>query len=724
MMFRTVALYTIFFFTLFSGYSQTQISGIIKSTSNLPLVGVNVYVLNTYDGTATNQEGLFSFTTETSGKQILVASAIGLQEFAQEINIDGNVDGIEIILSEEVKKLDDLVISAGVFEVSDEKKAVILKPLDIVTTAGATADIPGALNTLPGTQIVGETGKLFVRGGSGEETKTFIDGILVDEPYSLSPNNIPSRMRFSPFLFSGTAFSTGGYSAEYGQALSGTLVLSTDSEPLETQTDLSLMTVGVGIAHTQKWEKNSIFFETNYTDLTPYFLLVPQKTKWNNAPSSWQNTFMFRQKTGEYGNLRIFYNNDFSRMSINQLEPVNLSENVRVDLNNQYHYLNINYESPLNKYWYLKTGISKTFSNEQANLEQLSSSTTLNSGHVKVVLSYDKGVNVGLKIGAEIYQNHFIDKKQSSYENGSIQNEFEDWIPSLFLESNIYISQKFVALVGGRFEYSNLSDKATVMPRISMAYRTGEFSQISIASGIYRQRPQAQFISQNHKLDDEGSAHFILNYQISKDQKTFRAEIYRKNYERLIRYSWNTNGIYGNINNDGTGYAQGFDLFWRDGNTIKGVDYWISYSYLDTERNYKNFPSASIPSFSSRHNLSVVVKYFVENINTQFGISYAYASPRPYNNPNSDKFNAGRTPSYHDLSMNLSYLVKTNFIIHLSVTNILGRDNIFGYQYSLSPDNAGNYNRIPIEQGAKRFLFLGAFFTLSKDKSRNQLRNL
>ena len=102
-----------------------------------------------------------------------------------------------------------VVITAGAFEASDEKKAVILNSIDIVTTAGATADIAGALNTLPGTQAVGEEGRLFVRGGAAYETRTFIDGLFVQNPYNASVPNLPARGRFSPFLFKGTSFSTG-----------------------------------------------------------------------------------------------------------------------------------------------------------------------------------------------------------------------------------------------------------------------------------------------------------------------------------------------------------------------------------------------------------------------------------------------------------------------------------------------------------------------------------
>ena len=78
---------------------------------------------------------------------------------------------------------------------------------------------------MPGAQQIGEQEGLFVRGGTGEETKQFIDGTLVNNPYYTSVPDIATRGRFSPFLFKGTVFSTGGYSALYGQALSSAVIL-------------------------------------------------------------------------------------------------------------------------------------------------------------------------------------------------------------------------------------------------------------------------------------------------------------------------------------------------------------------------------------------------------------------------------------------------------------------------------------------------------------------
>ena len=58
------------------------------------------------------------------------------------------------------------------------------------------------------------------------------------------------------------------------------------------------------------------------------------------------------------------------------------------------------------------------------------------------------------------------------------------------------------------------------------------------------------------------------------------------------RFPW------GATNNTGNGYAQGFDVFWRDQKTIKGFDYWVTYSYVDTKRIFSNMPLPPSPRSS------------------------------------------------------------------------------------------------------------------------------
>jgi len=211
----------------------------------------------------------------------------------------------------------------------------------------------------------------------------------------------------------------------------------------------------------------------------------------------------------------------------------------------------------------------------------------------------------------------------------------------------------------------------------------------------------------------------IINYQYVKGNRTFRFETYYKSYSDLVKYDDPIK-----LTNEGTGAATGLELFWRDNESINRLDYWISYSYLDTKRNYLDFPYEATPTFASKHNVSLVAKYFVQKIKSQLGATYSFTSGRPYNDPNTSTFNQLRTPYYADLSFSWSYLPTTSVIVYFSCTNVLGRDNIFGYEYSRVPSADGSFNSRPIRQPAPRFLFLGIFITLSKDKSVNQLPSL
>jgi hypothetical protein len=288
-----------------------------------------------------------------------------------------------------------------------------------------------------------------------------------------------------------------------------------------------------------------------------------------------------------------------------------------------------------------------------------------------------------------------------------------------FAEADVYASNKFVTRGGVRIEYNDLQNKLSVDPRLAMAYKTDELGQVSFAYGIFRQSAKNESLRLNPSLKSEKAEHFILNYQRIDNKKTFRVETYYKRYNDLVKF-----GESNSLTNNGTGYAKGVELFWRDSETFRAVDYWISYSFLDTERNYLDFPHTAVPTFASKHNFSAVYKHFVEKLKSQLGFTYSFSTGRPYHDPNNTVFNGKRTPNYADLSFNWSYLPKPYVIVYFSCTNLLGRDNIFGYEFSSRMNNEGAYNSRAIRQPATRFVFLGIFITLSKDKSVNQLPTL
>lgn len=100
-----------------------------------------------------------------------------------------------------------------------------MKPIELATAGGANGDLYQALQTLPGTQVQGESGRLLVRGGSSNETQTYMDGMHVLNPYTTTGVNTPARGRYSTFMFSGVNLASGGQQQEYGEALSAVLLL-------------------------------------------------------------------------------------------------------------------------------------------------------------------------------------------------------------------------------------------------------------------------------------------------------------------------------------------------------------------------------------------------------------------------------------------------------------------------------------------------------------------
>jgi len=695
---------------LLMAQQQNTIRGMVLDTKGQPVIGANVFLKNSYDGTSSGPDGSFSFSTTATGPQTLVAAYLGYEQQEQQIVVSATGTSVRFKLKEKLSQLQAVTITAGAFEAGDEKRSTVLSSLDIVTTAGATADIFSAINTLPGAQRVGEEGKLFVRGGDSYETKTFIDGLLVQKPYNASVPDLPARGRFSPFLFSGTTFSSGGYSAEYGQALSSALLLKSNGLPEKTETGVSLMSVGLGASHTQRWAKTSLALTADYTNLAPYTGLIKQHIDWEQAPETKSGSLIFRHKTSDTGLLKVYSSYSASHLALTQTTPGQLRQYVELGNNN--FYSNATYQELLTAKWTLYAGLGYGFNTDNVQVAEQQIGEQDQSAQGKLMFEHQLVQPLWLKFGSEWTGRRYAQEYQAHATSQTIGSGFEEMLVASFAEADWTISPKVVARAGIRAEHSQLVDHTNLAPRLSLAYKTDPHGQISAAYGTFYQLPEAQLLRVNNQLGFERATHYILNYQHQQNKRTLRAEAYYKHYDNLVKYNPALPYHPESYHNSGSGYAQGIDLFWRDRKSIKFGDYWISYSLLDTRRNYRHFPQQAIPTFASRHNLALVYKHFVPALKTQIGSTYAFASGRPYHDPNRAGFNQGRTATYHDLSLNASYLTNIwgNFtVVYVSATNLLGNSQVFGYRYASQPDESGTFARQEVGPPAKRFLFVGLF---------------
>lgn len=701
-----------------AGYAEISISGKVTLPNGSPVAGATVILKGSYDGAVTNNDGQYSFNTSLEGEQILRVRFIGLipQEIVFSL-LDSNMV-MNVTLKENLNELNTVQITAGSFEAGDKKKSVALSSIDMITVPGAQGNVVGAMQYLPGTTTNGESGKLFVRGGSSRESQIYIDGTLVPVAFNPSAPNTAVRSKFNPFLFDGTVFSTGGFSAEYGQALSSVLLLDTKGIQEQDQLDISILSVGLGLAGTKKWKNGAITASFDHTNLAPYLKLIPQNLDWIKTPRSNNAGLNFRQKTKK-GLLKVFGTYNDSYFELRRPDLDNAGVLTQYDLTNKNYFANTSWTGKAGKNWILKLAGAFTHDLNQVFIEEDQYTETLNAAHLKAVGTRKLGNRVKLKIGAESLLNHYAQNFETDEQ--SFPFDYNDAVLGSFAEFNFFISKKWVARVGGRYEYSSHLEKSNLSPRLSMAYKVGEHGQFSAATGAFYQQANPDYLVYTNQLDFERANQYMLNYQWSKNKRTFRGEVYLKEYQNLTKFTDEPFFLPEHYTNNGSGYARGFDLFFRDKKTIKNGDYWVSYSFLDTERDELNYTNAAVPGFASKHNLSIVYKHWIRKWRSLIGGSFAYSSPRFYNDPNEETFNNQKMKAYHSLNLNWTYLYRENIIFYAAATNVLGYQQEFGYEFSNTPNADGIYEKRLIQPPAPRFFVLGCFITLSKSGNKNQL---
>lgn len=678
-MLRSISIFFFILVSLVTASAQTKMSGTIKDDKGAVVAFANVYIKGSYDGASSNAEGIYSFSTDVTGDAILVVSFLGYETKETPVILEGKPLTVDVVIALSSTTIRTVTINAGSFEASDEKKGVILRPLDIVTTAGANGDIYGAINTLPGTTQVGEDEGLFVRGGAAYETKTIIDGMIVDKPYFSGVPDVPSRGRFSPFNFKGTVFSTGGYSAEYGQALSSALILNTQDFRPASASSLSIMPLAIGGGHMQSWDKTSIGVFASYTNLWLFDWIYGPRIDWQKPYEGFGGSLYGRQKFGEYGLLKAQTDYSYSRVSVNYPDLNDTTQTQSLSLNNSNIYVNTSYKDVLSEKWSIFSGVSYSQSIDDMDVSDLI--IKQNDQLLQTKLKFTNTLNDDVKIsfGGEGW------KRDNVSQFGTLSGDLQNLFGSGYAETDIYITNNLVTRVGGRFEYASVIDEYNLAPRVSLAYQTGKISQASIAYGQFFQTPENEFLFREENLDFEKATHYIVNYQIMSDDQTLRVEGYWKDYDQLIVTPEDSFGNISSVNNSGYGYSRGLDIFWRDKKTFKNTDYWISYSYLDTKRLYRDYPSEATPPFAATHNLSLVAKYWIAKIRTSVSATYSLTSGRTYFNPNNETFLGDKTPTIHQFNLSGSYLfqIKGNFcVLFFSVSNPLGIDNVYTIRYS------------------------------------------
>ena len=181
-----------------SSQQKKTITGTIVDPSGRPVIGANVMVKGTTNGTITDMDGKFSL--EVPKESMLVVSYIGYAN--QEIKV-GNQTNLSIALKEDAEALDELVVvgygtqkkvnltgSIGTIKTDETLKA---RPVTNVQELLA-GSVPG-MSVSKGSGAAGSGASINIRGtstiGSSSGVLVLIDGVS-GNIYTLNPNDIES----------------------------------------------------------------------------------------------------------------------------------------------------------------------------------------------------------------------------------------------------------------------------------------------------------------------------------------------------------------------------------------------------------------------------------------------------------------------------------------------------------------------------------------------------
>ena len=214
--------------------SGKMIAGrVIDAQSKEPLAGVNIIVLDSDRGASTDLEGVFIIDNLEPGAYRLEVSYIGYvtQKFTDIIVSPGKPTNISVSLTEQILESEKITVTAGYFVESNmtQPSTIGLSREEIRRFPGGFEDVVRTVSTLPGVAIVtfGGRNDLLVRGGGPSENLYIINNIEVPNINHFGTQGTGSgSLSFVNLDFvENVAFSTGGFSAKYGDKMSSTLAL-------------------------------------------------------------------------------------------------------------------------------------------------------------------------------------------------------------------------------------------------------------------------------------------------------------------------------------------------------------------------------------------------------------------------------------------------------------------------------------------------------------------
>ncbi len=209
-------------FGLSAQAASVKIHGLITDENNEPLEFVSVRVDGTAIGATSGLDGKYSISAPESDTIRIIFSCIGYEESKRRLT---DAKG-EVAVNVKMQPKSYALVGVEVTDYQRQMDAI--QKIDIETTKLAPdatgGSVEGLLTTMAGVASGNEMSSQYnVRGGTYDENLVYINGIEVYRPQLVSSGQQEGLSIINPDMVGAIGFSTGGFSAQYGDKMSSVL---------------------------------------------------------------------------------------------------------------------------------------------------------------------------------------------------------------------------------------------------------------------------------------------------------------------------------------------------------------------------------------------------------------------------------------------------------------------------------------------------------------------
>lgn len=688
-----------------SSLSAATRRGTVRDRNGEPAPRVSVIVRDTLDAAVTDGEGHFTLEVPDSGKVDFVLVAPGEREVDQAIEV---VAGEALVLTlpsvtQPQVNMDTVTVGGGVTPKSEPRSTrATMSFVDIVLTPGAAGDFNRVIQTLPGVQNVDDGNALFVRGGDYWETAAFINGAVFPSAVRLEAPTGTFVGTVGPFLTKKITFLSGGFGVRYGNLLSGIVEVDTQNRPTDPAATLNVGLGALSFGGNMPVGKQFGFRLTATAfDLGPAMRLNGSARTLSPAPrgSDLSGSAIWEFPRG--GELKLFVIRQAQRFGV-QVEQPSYEGFFRQNRHAEFGVLS--WKDEFGKFS-VEGNVSAGSSQSDDAFGGLAATTKLPSrrwfGQIAYPVSRDvsliagvEGENVGLRMTGR--KPVSFDALAPSSAGTNLGSRVDGRRRGAFVESDWKLRRDLDVVAGVRGDSGSLSHQHTLDPRLTVNDALSKRFTLTGAAGVYHQVPDILFYNPalgGSVLPAMRAEHRILGLQWEEGDRSFKIEVYRKQYRDLTQFTRSRT-----VARDGVGRSQGIDFMAK---TVlpRAVTARLTVSLADVERTDPDSGRLARAPFGIRNSTTLILQRAFSG-GYQAGLSWRYGSGRPMTEiagatyePTQGIFVpiygapfAGKFPETQRLDLTLSKITWRGLhyatVWYLSLGNALNRKNVYDYVYS------------------------------------------